>query len=393
MPADSDRLEIVATQRSTILTGVAVLVVGLCFDCGALAGVLRHGFGEATRFAFPALFGSVFTLIGVTMSFGRGGVALDRRAGRFVKWSRLLFLNREKAVPLDAPSRVTLTRAVRRAHREVDETTTYEVTRYSVFPVHIAHGRGRSEIVELEDYEIARNIAEKCARFFDLPLADNARGALKLEQPEELGITLSERIRQRGGAEGIPSIPAGCRVRRESVGGFVKLQVAPPGIPPALWRGIDKGALWAMAGGALLIQIFPEERREGVSFWIWVTLMAGAAMVAWLLRPAFAVLRGRSREVLSVSPKSLELTVLSPIGSKTTAIPAEELRELVVWVLPGAGDAAEFAPEFLRRWTRLWGGNAVIVARTSGKSLMFGRGATGPEAEWIRAQIEQALID
>ncbi len=380
----SDRYEKKSGGGCLSIFGLPFLAAGLAVMIFGSTGKLKDDSGDAMPPIFAILFGGVFATVGGALVFGRSGVILDKRAKRATKWWGLLVPMKSTVTPMESFTQVKITKEIRRS----DKST------YTVYPVRIALEDGRFNISEARTYQKAREEAEELAKFLELPLSDASEGGeARVREAGELDQSLRDQARAKGETVAAPPIPEGCQVRHELGAGRLQLEVPAPEIP--------KSALLLMGLFCLIplgfFGFIASKMLEGgapLVFKVFIGFFVLAAMLPLILGPGRMFLLSKSPERITVTPDSLEMSLVSPFWTKTVSIPAEEIEELELSGAARAGNEGQNidqAPKVARAAVMMMGGGATIMARSDKQTLHFGRGLTRAEAEWMHALIKLVL--
>jgi len=349
--------------------GLPFLLIGL----SVMAAPFLASSGKAAPPWYGAVpFGAVFATVGAALVFGRSGTILDRRGGSVTTWWGLLVPFRRTVRPLADFQSVVIAREVRRSKNST----------YTVYPVRLtAQGTPHVEVQEPRDEHAARSVGEELARFLGVRLVDHSMGATVVREADQLDESLRDRVQRGGERLDVGEPPPDARSRRSVAGDALVFELPPTGfkaghiiamvvgliIPAGVFSGIL--ARLVSAGKALG---GPELLLLGVV----ALLFVGVPFLAFF---ATAVRHALRRSRVEVSPRELRVTQPGILGSRTKAIPTDQLEELeVVGLKALTGQRA--APAFLTS------GDA-IVARSDRLTIVFGAGLSRAELDWMRAVI------
>ena len=358
-----------------------ISLVGLPFLLGGLAvfifGVaLPQGQGERPPLHVTIPFGAIFVGVGAALIFGRGGIIMDRRGRTIVKWWGLLAPMSRTTYEMAAFHGISLSREIRHSKNGT----------YMVYAVRIA-GEKPIAVDESQDYLHARRAAEALARFLGFALTDSSSGSSVTRQASELDESMRERARRTGEVAELPDQPAGMKTRVEIQSSSVRLET-----PPAGWDG-DSVLMMVMGllVPGLLVPLFLSHLREvqhkPQTMMIVLLTFVGAFIVASPLVSFLAVLaKVRRREIITVTPDLLQVTLKGLFRGRTVEIPADQLEELTL------ADAVE-TPSNLTDLSAVletaMKNQVGITARSDRTEIRFGERLPQAELEWVYAVVRK----
>ena len=384
MATHPERYEKKSGGGCLMLFGLPFLAVGLAVMVIGLTG-WKDESGNSLPVFFTIPFGGIFALVGAGLMFGRSGIVFDKRTNQAVKWWGLLVPIKQTVVPLDSLEQVVITKEIRQS----DKST------YTVYPVRVSHGVEQFKICEPRDYMTSRKEAEEVAKFLDLELRDASSGGEGVvRQASELDQSIREQAQTKGEVVEVPPAPAGSRVKHMLSGGKLTLEVPTPGSSTVMLVGMVVVCLVPVCFMAFFLKDFfklddapPLFRYIFIGFAL--LFLAPAVLV-----PGRMMLVAMSRERIAVTPNNLEVSLVSPLMTKSKSIPAAEIEELELipgFRLPDRGGDVDKVPEFVKGLAVIAGGGATIMARSDKQTLSFGRMLSREEAEWTHALIKRVL--
>ncbi len=368
-----------------MLFGLPFLLVGLAVMIGGLGGRLKDDSGQGMPILFAICFGGIFASVGAGFMFGRSGVTLDKRTNQAVKWWGLLVPMKRTVVALDSLEQVEIAKEIRRS----DKST------YTVYPVRLTHGAEPLKICEPRDYQQSRREAEEIAKFLGVALKDASSGGEGVvRQADELDHSIRDQVRAKGEVVEVPATPTGSRVRHELADGKLTFEIPAPGVSPVMLVVIVGMCLLPLGSGAFFFTGFLGGGSEPWLFKAFIGVFVLFFVAPVILIPGRMILKGKSRERITVTPQKLELSLVSPWMTRTSSLPAGEIEELELVQgarMPTGGRDAEKVPQIVKGIALMAGGGATIMARTDKETLQFGRMLSRAEAEWMHALIKRVL--
>ncbi|HHI79665.1 MAG TPA: hypothetical protein ENK02_06765 [Planctomycetes bacterium] len=213
---------------------------------------------------------------------------------------------------LNAFSHVEVLKEVRRQQNKT----------YVTYPVRLIGAEKRMSLVCRSEPLSARRLAERFARALDKPLHNHLSGIPVIRQPNELDLSLGERIAASGELPELPPQPADSKLHLQVDGERLQVEIPAVGI---------------LRGGLFLMVFFLPGLAMGIGFSF---LMGGRTGSRFLLfgmglfflpligAALYAISRGVRRELLEVGPEEVRLRYLYPWGESSKAIPTQELEEI-----------------------------------------------------------------
>ena len=168
------------------LAGLGVIVLGL-------SGAMKSDDGSQAPLLMLIPFGLLFASVGGALMFGRAGVRLNRREKSVKRWWGTVFFPLwSKTYPFDHFNVVTIVKEERRGKNST----------YTVYPVRLSGEGEKIKVSEPGDYERARAMAEKTAKFLDLGIRDAGRGETVIREAWIFIRIRAERTRASNEKEG-----------------------------------------------------------------------------------------------------------------------------------------------------------------------------------------------
>ncbi|NOY82208.1 MAG: hypothetical protein GXP31_14515 [Kiritimatiellaeota bacterium] len=369
----TDVLEMRGGGGMLVVFGLPFLGVGL-FVLGMGLGLIPVKNGPPVFFSIP--FGSIFVLVGLGLVFGRRGCRMDKKRRTIQCWSSLIVPLKQKLYRFEDFTSVSVTREVRRS----DKST------YIVFPVRLrGEDDTKLDLQEFRQYPESRALAEQVAKFLELPFADSSAGAEVVRAPDELDLSLKERVQRSAALQPLPEPPSNLQTRILRKDRSVRLEI-PPGAN--VFRSFGKLIFIPIAIVELVVlgvalNIF---FKEGGVIGIAALVLIGVFSLVFLfvfVRKVLPVLGGGATRV-TVTDRELRVERRSAFGSRVETIPADELEELLV--APTPQEEIEKVPALLTGLVQ-----APIVARSDTKTIQFGGHLPEAEKEFLAAVILNAL--
>jgi len=367
MRRDPNHLTVVASRGPPCYVfGTIALLVGLATLTSPLWGnPTRDGKESAVLFLVIPL-GLVFSAAGAALLLHRTGVTIDLLSQRVTYWRTLVVRYRSSFRQLAEGQAVALSREIRGAERT-----------YTVYPVRLSGPEEPIDIDETREYSKARKRAEEIARFLNVAMEDTSTGEKVIREPGMLDESLRDRLRRTGRKLDMPKAPPGTKSQVTVSGDEAVLDIPATGFGAMeyVFCGFGVATVVGLAIGAATSwdDIAPGGRPgQGVP----IAFIAGIAIFGLTFAGAMvlaAVKSATTRQVVTVSPRSLRLERRWRLGSKIREIPAEELEELQL----GRAEDKDTP----------WSGK-VIVARSDRATLEIGRGLVRAELEWVKDVIE-----
>ncbi len=307
------------------------------------------------------IFGSIFSLVGFGIMFGRAGLVLDRRLNSVRSWWGILFSFSSQQYRLDEVQKVTLTKEVRRSKN----------SSYTVYPIRILGETAGGEdfkvnVKESRQYQESRRLGEEIAKFVTRSLVDSSSGKTVVREHDKLDESVREKVRRLGKTTEIPPVPEKTKLHCQIEGKEIEIL-----IPPYGWHFI----MWLpLAIGAIISGVFAINMR---GFFdnapIYFQVMAFLFLSFPLLGISFVLLKFASTQhLLEVTPKIFRATKSSPFGKKVEELSTDKIEELEMVT----------GQNFL-------GGN--ILARSDEKTVSFGTGLSSEELKWLYAVVENTI--
>lgn len=197
-------MNLISSPRASVQAyrggGGCLVLFGLPFLGAGLAVVIASlTASEGPPWFLGVPLGLVFTLVGTGLVFGRSGMTIDRSRRTVDRWWGLVGVPfKREQTRLDDVDAVTVTREIRRGDKRS----------YTVYPVRLSGAVTSINIDEPQDPAKARAAAEKLAEFLQMPIRDSSTGREQVRQPDDINLSLRERVRQKGLSVEVPDAPA-----------------------------------------------------------------------------------------------------------------------------------------------------------------------------------------
>jgi hypothetical protein len=318
---DAGTLEFRSGGGCLSIFGLPFLLAGLFVMQIPLGIIPVEGSTGPLPSVFVVLFGSVFTVVGAGLVFGRSGIILDRGRGRVVQWYGLLVPMKRTEYMLDAIRHVEMDFS----RGDSDSADTW--------PVRLS-GEGIAKpivVAQPVDFAEARQMAEELSRFLRKPLADSSTGERVTRDPDHLDESYRDRARRTGeAAAAVPSEPSGIRSRVERTGDGYVFHIPGPPISwlhyvPVLFPVAFAGAVAWFILPAILTLPMPDFIRYVALGFIGLFFIAGPIVSALL-----NVLRLKNQfERVTVTKAFLRVEALKQGKRSTVEIPVDDLEDLV----------------------------------------------------------------
>lgn len=351
------------------------------------------------------LFGSVFTIVGAALVFGRAGIVLDRGRGRITQWYGLLVPMKRVETMLDAVRQVEMDFS--RGDSDSADTWPVKLSGEGI-PKPIA-------VAQPTDFAEARQMAEELARFLQKPLVDSSTGEKVTRDPEHLDESWRERARRTGeAASPLPPQPPGMRARVERTAeGYIFHIPGPPlawyHFIPVLFPVFFAGFVAWFFLPALLGLPMPDWIRYFFLGFIGLFFIAGPVVSALL-----TLLRLKNQfERVTVTKAILRVEALKR-GKRTVAeVPVDELEDLVSPTARSLMDSLEVkgmkkvplgntgtprmpdgrpVPRFLLSLMKMSGSRG-IVARSDRAVVEFAAGLDEAETAYLFALTRKTIAE
>ena len=379
---DPDVLETRSGGGCLSLFGLPFLLAGLAV--WVLPIVLPQAFGERPPLLFTIPFGAVFVAVGGGLVFGRSGLAIDRREKTITKWWGLLVPMKKRRHDANDFAKIRLSKEIRRS-----SSSNGGSSKYTVYPVRIVGEEEKLNIEEPRDYFEARRAAEALAKFLGFALTDSSSGTSVTREAPELDESIRERARRTGEAVELPDQPAGMKTQVEI--GATSLRLVTP--PAGFGRDSVVMTLMGLVIPAVVATLFlprilkdhefPPPMR--IALLLFTAVFMAVPLVALFAR---GLSKMRRREIITVTPDFLQVTMKGLLFSKTTEIPADELEELELTGPVDSRSTLVGAPAVLQSFMTKQGG---ITARSDRTSITFCQNLPYAEREWIYAVVKNML--
>jgi hypothetical protein len=408
--SDTDVIESKAGGGCVSLFGLPFFLAGLFIAQIPLGIIPVDANKDTTTVILTALIGGVFTIVGLFLILGRGGLKIDRRSGTVLKWSGLLAPMKRREYNFGLFRQVSL----KRREGEKNAPDTYPVNLEGM------DGQARIEILiaSPSDYSEARRTAEELAEFMRKPLEDSTTGERVVREAGRLNESFRDRARRTGEfVGGLPPMPMAMKTKVEQTLDGVVLDI--PATTSVLFRYLP--VVFALGFVAVVVNFI---LREGIELPMQPMVRYGMILIIavfFILLPlvsALSHLRKTAWSHTRVTATRSVLRVEEIVGgrTKTAEIPAGELEELRVPTkrsvlqgldTPGQQDpnAASAmgdtgaprlpdgrpAPRFMLALLR-FAGSPGITASSDKTSVSFGQGLPEEEAVYLHALIRNAIL-
>ena len=358
--------------------GIAFLLTGI------LIISLSFYVPESTPWYVPAIFGAVFLLLGIAMTFGRNGIVIDRRKRTMVHWLGLMIPMKKKSYPLGAYDHISISKDIHHG----------EGPNYFVYPVAI---RSKLDTIaglifhEPADYVQARREAKKISAFLNLPIIDVSSGVEVVRKAGRLNETLREKEERSGGWMGASSPPPLLVSRIRETGEKIVIDIPPRRLS---MREVKRIAFLIIMGTLSLFVVTGLEnptnmRIDQLIFY----LPVGMAIILFAVRPVLYQAKKSWR--ITVGGESLTVEKLGPGHKNITMIPFDELEELLMGdPLSLGGDAGKISPGRKLLAQIIQGPDQKAITANSDKATVtFGHGVDEKELDYLHKLIRKRIIE
>lgn len=348
-----------------ILFGLPFAVAGGAFFIASVMGKV-----EGMPWWGGVLFSLPFMLIGFGVMTFRSAKEFDPRRRKWRVWWGFVFPWRVREGDFDDVERIEMTREKRtKSSGSGSNRTTRTVI---VFPVRV-HLKGGEpiDVKEPEDFLEARGLAERISKAAEKPLHDRSGEQLVVTQPDELDMSIREKVRRRGEPLEIPPEPAQKRSKYEIDGTTVRFVLPPPGMGQAV-----VGILVATAPAVFVYFIFfrhflGEEGMPGAVRYIFMAFLGLFIIIPALAGFSIVTKALGSGAEVEASPDYVRLRRKGLLGWRTTELSADDIEEVAVRGLST-------------------GGREIVVVSDE-KVISFGRMLEDGEKRWVAKVIEIIL--
>lgn len=337
-----------------MLSGLLILAAGLLISYLLLAsppGPLDIG--------DVAIWGGVPVILGAIFMSVRSGVMLDQRRRTVTTWWGLLVPFHKTEHLFSQAGHVTLSRE----EREVSDHS------YEVFPVGLeGAGAGAITLREPRDYDEARRLAEKIAKFLHLGIRDRSSGEEVVRDPGALDESIRQKAKRLGVTSRMPQQPKGAR-SSVSFGA----SAATIDIPPfAHWAWTV--LLGLMAAGISTVLIVRKDLPDMMGLLFIFLVMLGLFLPLVL----FVEQRMNHRDRVVVSRDGLVLTRRGIFGTNTIRLRADEIEDVEIarHMKSPLGGYVEFP---------------IVVIRSDRGSFELGAVRSETEQQWLKDVLVHVL--
>lgn len=278
--------------------------------------------GDIPPWYFVIPFGSVFTMAGAILMFGRTDLTIDRRQRIIIRRWRFFITVKQKNYRLDFYRRITINKEYR----------SNKNSRTTVYPVRVEGETGAEVITvrEFPDYHAARNSAETIAHFLGLPLSDAGKGIKVERSAETLNDSIRKQIRRSGEVIEVPELPQKMKstIREES--GTITIIIPPPGMRASSYAKLGMSLVF-VAAVIIMFGNVAIERPMPPSLRLLVLAFIG---IGFVLIPILSTVRqiiSQTREStrIQVSGTFLHVEKQTPYRKSRSEMPADEIEELI----------------------------------------------------------------
>jgi hypothetical protein len=317
---DTGDPDILQTRRGggwLMLFGLPFLLTGLFVIGFPFLGSPPPGGGPPL--VVTVIFGSVFTVLGTALMFGRSGMTINRRKGSIVQWSGLLVPMKKTTYPLGYYDRITIRKDLRRSKKRT----------YYAYPIALKGSHGTREGIvfdEPTDYPQARRTAEEITTYLRLPLVDTTSGKDVVREPDKLDESIRERAKRT--KESVASFhpPPGMRARVTEESGTLVIEIPPQKLTREHYKRmavlmiIGAAALCAVMGVNNLRHLNAQNLMVYAPLGIFVLLFASRTILRQTRRSCRIT---ASRDMLRVEQRTSK-------RREVTEIPVDELEDFVM---------------------------------------------------------------
>ena len=343
------------------LFGMPFLIFGLFAISSPVTGLMGDKHGSPPPWFFIVPFGSIFTLVGAALVFGRAGTILDRRARTVTSWWGLLVPFKKAVRSLNDFQAVTITHEIRRSKNST----------YSVYPVRLEGDTNKLNIEEPHDYQQARGRAEEIAKFIGFGIVDRSTGEAVVRDADALDESLRARARRTGEQPAMPAPPTGCRIIMHQAGQETVFEIpARANSAMILVPMTVIAVVFAIAFFGFFLPFFLNLKRGGPAWALLAVFVFGlfTLPIVMIWRTLFRRLISAERVVITAHALQLDGSVFGK--SDNNEIQLDRLEELEI------KQAAQSA----------------VVARSDQQTLEFGAGLSQEELQWLRDAIHFHIV-
>jgi len=370
--SDPDQLVYKSGGGCAVLFALPFLVAGLVVL--SIPFLMRETSPRNPPGAIVYIVGGLFVLGALLALLWRGGVVIDRRQGTVLDWWGLPRPISRTETKLSEFDHVSVGREVRKTKN----------SSYTVYPVGLRSGqRSPLKLGEEMRPQEGRRVAEDVAKFLSFRLIDESMGQAIVREAAELDESLRERMRRKGEHPALPEPPATLHVKTGVVGDTLSFEFPPKGFTGGtvvlmlIGLAIPMGALLA-----IVMPVLNEKMRPSDRFFAVVPFILFLVIIPFLVCWGIALSRALGSLLVEVSPFELRVTRRGVLGSRVTAIPADQLEELEI-----VGEGAAEGKASIARGP----GKQEILARSDTASVAFGSRLSPEELLWLKAVIESVV--
>jgi len=302
----------------------------------------------------------------VLVCLGREGFTIDRRNRVATVWWGYGLPFRRMKRSFSRCVEVTVCRK---------KTTDLQLGQIKSFPVAIADGAESIQISQPGDYEAARCLARRIARFLDCPLVDATKEPAVQLDVQELDLSLRERIRRSGQVVSWSEPPSGMRCSYEVTGDTIRIEIPRKGVTGSCVGFVALGI--AFLAGTPFAWSIAESLLPQSLLLIGGWCLCGCSVGFGLLLVGMGVSRAIERTTVEASPRELCIGTRA-FWTSQRIIPAADLQEVTVKLPEENADVDK---------------SRSLVARTETEPIRIDlTGHALEEVEWIRGAIVCVMV-
>jgi hypothetical protein len=305
---------------------------------------------------------------------GRAGLTLDRRQKKVSSWWGLLIPFKTTDRNLAEVKHISITTEVRGGK---NKSTHYVVK--------LAFPTDALEIEAPMDQRVARQLAERAAKFCGLGIVDSTSGDTVVREAGTLDESVTDRARRKGERVGFPAEIAGSRISYHLNGDTGAFALPKVGFQAAHLLGLVAGVgVFFFVGGFFLMPfLLTLHDANAPGFLPYVMMLFCLPVLGIPLFILGSVARSATTQerVLS-SPKGVFVERSTCFGRSLVGVKGEELEELFVARTTGRSGKPSLLDSLMGKR---------IVARSDTTEVEFGAGLRPDEVEWLHQAVRYHL--